>query len=131
MSKKDIPYRLVKKTNISFPTFLRFRRRIKEAHLLHLYDRYFHAVLSAFERLARRVRSHLCIFVGPAKIRTISIPIDKIVVEHLCSAGWNYEVRYIDKIVGRVMFQPRVNPASGLEDRRIPTEHLVVLSRGN
>jgi hypothetical protein len=36
----------------------------------------------------------------------------------------------VDKIVGRVMFETRVNPASGKEDSRIKTEHLVVLKRG-
>ncbi len=69
------------------------------------------------------------IFVGPAKIRTIPIPIDEIIIEHLTNFGWKHEVTYIDKIVSRVMFESDINPASGMEDSRIKTEHLVVLKK--
>ena len=71
----------------------------------------------------------MCIFVGPAKIRNISIPIDDIIVEHLEHLDWKHEITFIDKIVSRVMFESQINPASGIKDSRIKTEHLVVLKR--
>jgi len=72
----------------------------------------------------------MCIFVGPAKIRTTAIPIDEIIIEHLQEIGWKHEITFIDTIVSRVMFETDVNPASGEKDNRIKTEHLVVLKRG-
>ena len=66
---------------------------------------------------------------GPAKIRTTSIPIDDIIIEHLREFGWKHEVTFINKIVSRVMFESKINPASGEKDSRIKTEHLIVLKK--
>ncbi len=129
LSKLELPYRQVEKSEIRTTTFWKFRSQIREQHLISLYDNYFHSILSVFERLSKRVTKYMCIFVGPATVRTVSIPIDKVVVEHMVSRGWEHQCTYIDKIVGRVMFESRVNPAYGLEDKRIPTERLVVLHR--
>jgi len=71
----------------------------------------------------------MCIFVGPAKVRNIPIPIDDIIIEHLEKLGWRHEITFIDKIVSRVMFESKINPASGREDSRIKTEHLIILKR--
>ncbi|MEM0203601.1 MAG: hypothetical protein QXO16_07865 [Archaeoglobaceae archaeon] len=129
LSKKEIPYRDVKSIDIQSPTFFEFRERIKEEHLLKLYDRYFHAVLGAFEKLGEKINERMCIFVGQAKVRTMQIPIDEIIVEHMQNFGWKHEITYIDQIVSRVMFESDVNPASGIEDHRMETEHLIVLKR--
>jgi hypothetical protein len=43
--------------------------------------------------------------------------------------GWMHEVTLIDKIVARVLFRSNKNPATGLEDQRMKTEHLVILKR--
>lgn len=130
LSKKEIPYRPVKKVKIHSEKYYEFREKIKEPHLKTLYDRYFNAILNAFSTLGENVSDYMCIFVGPAKIRTTSIPLDDIVIEHLKEFGWKHEVTFIDTIVSRVMFESDVNPASGEEDSRIKTEHLVVLKRG-
>jgi len=129
LSKKEIPYRPTNKINIHSEKYYKFRKKIKENHLRMLYDRYFYDILNAFAVLGENVTDYMCIFVGPAKIRTISIPIDDIIIEHLKEFGWRHEVTFIDKIVSRVMFESDINPASGKEDSRIKTEHLVVLKR--
>ncbi len=129
LSKKEIPYRSVNTIKIYSEKYYKFRDKIKENHLKILYDRYFHAILNAFSILGENVNDYLCIFVGPAKIRTTSIPIDEIVIEHLKEFGWEHKVTFIDKIVSRVMFESDINPASGEKDSRIKTEHLVVLKK--
>lgn len=129
LSKKEIPYRPVNKIKIYSEKYYEFREKIKEDHLRILYDRYFNDILNAFSTLGKNVLDYMCIFVGPAKIRTTSIPIDDIVIEHLKEFGWKHEVTFIDKIVSRVMFESNINPASGEKDSRIKTEHLVVLKR--
>lgn len=129
LSKQEIPYRRVPTTPIYSELYHKHWAMIEEPHLRTLYENYFHSVLGVFTRLAEQVRDYLCIFVGPAKIRTVPIPIDDILVEHLSHLGWNHEVTYIDQIVGRVMFNSKVNPASGLEESRMRTEHMVVLRR--
>jgi len=45
------------------------------------------------------------------------------------SEDWRYEKTYIDKIVSRVMFSTKKNPATGIEDQRMDKEYLVVLKR--
>lgn len=129
LSKREIPYRDVKRIEIHSDKYYEYRDKITEDHLKVLYDRYFHAILGVYSNLSENVRDYMFIFVSPAKIRTTPIPLDDIIVEHLSKLGWKHEVTFVDKIVSRVMFQSKVNPASGLEDSRIKTEHLVVLKR--
>lgn len=129
LSKKEIPYCRVPEIEIFSPTFFKIREEIKEPHLARLYDRYFNAVLGTIARLSNKVSDYICIFVGPAKVRTKLVPIDTIIIEHLEQLGWRHEITYIDKIVARVMFESKINPASGLEDSRIKTEHLIIMRR--
>jgi len=131
LSKKEIPYNSVNNIEIYSETYYNYRNTIKENHLLTLYDRYFNAILGAFTKLGEKVINYLLIFVGPAKIRTTSIPIDEIIIEHLKKFGWIHKITFVDEIVSRVMFESksRINPASKLEDHRIKTEHLIVLKR--
>lgn len=129
LSKKEIPYRDVKKIKIYSSKYYEFREKIKEEHLKDIYDKYFYAILDTFSKLGENVKNYMCIFVGPAKIRTTPIPIDEIIIEHLQKFGWKHEITFIDTIVSRVMFKSKINPASGQEDNRIKTEHLVVLKR--
>jgi hypothetical protein len=129
LSKKEIPYRTVPEIKIHSEKYYEFREKIKEKHLKTLYDRYFHSILGIFSNLGERVTDYMCIFVGPAKIRTMPIPIDDIIIEHLKEFGWEHEVTFVDKIVSRVMFKTDINPASGEKDSRIKTEHLVVLKK--
>lgn len=129
LSRLEIPYREVEKEKIYSEKFYEYRDKIDEPHLKSLYDNYFHAILKTFARLGERIENYMFIFVGPAKIRTVSIPIDEIIVEHLKNFGWKHRITYIDTIVSRVMFESKINPASGIVDSRIKTEHLIVLER--
>jgi hypothetical protein len=129
LSKKEIPYRKVKKIDIFSDKYYRYREKIEEEHLRNLYDQYFYAILDTFTKLGKNVTDYMCIFVGPAKIRTLSIPIDEIIIEHLLNFGWKHEITFVDTIVSRVMFKSNINPASGLKDDRISTEHLIILSK--
>jgi len=129
LSKKEIPYQRLEKIKVNSNLFYKYRERIKDLHVQEMYDRYFHAILKIFQNLSIKVTEYLCIFVGPAKVRNISVPIDEIISEHLCSMDWKHEITYIDQIVSRVMFQSEINPATGLKDSRMKTEHLLVLKR--
>jgi DNA modification methylase len=129
LSRKEIPYRPVEEIEIYSEKFYRFKEAIKERHLAELYDRYFHAILRAFSILGEKVKNYMFIFVGPAKVRNMPVPIDDIVAEHLKEFGWRHEVTFVDRIVSHSMFETNVNPASGLRDSRMKTEHLVVLRR--
>jgi DNA modification methylase len=130
LSKREIPYRPVGKIKIFSGKYYEFREEIGEDELRKLYDRYFNAILKAFSTLSGKVKDYMFIFVGPAKIRAKPVPIDDIIIEHLKEFGWVHEVTFIDKIVSHAMFESKINPASGIRDGRIETEHLVVLRRG-
>jgi len=129
LSSHEIPYRRVEPVPIYSELFHKHRAMMEEPHLLSLYDAYFHAMIRCFTRLAERVTDYLCIFVGPAKVRLVPIPIDEIIAEHMSHYGWEHVVTYVDQIVSRVMFQSPRNPASGLEESHMKTEHMVVLKR--
>ena len=129
LGKKEIPYRDVNKIEIYSKKYYKFQKKIKEPHLKVLYERYFKAILGTFSKLGEKVENYVCIFVGPAKIRTMPVPIDEIIIEHLTNFGWRHEVTYIDQILSRVMFESNINPATGIKDSRIKTEHLVILKK--
>lgn len=129
LSKKELPYNKPSKIKIFSPSYYEYREKIHEKHLLELYDAYFFSILKAFSNLGKNVKNKMCIFVGPAKIRGTPIPIDEIVKEHLCENGWKHKITMIDKIVSHSIFGVKINPASGLNENRMATEHLVVLER--
>jgi hypothetical protein len=129
LSKKEIPYRTVEKIDVHSDLFFTCRESIPTEKLKSLYDNYFHSVLRIYSELGERVTDYMCIFIGPASIRTAPIPIDDIIIEHLEYFGWQHEITYIDKIVGHVMFQSKVNPATGLRNQRIQSEHLAILKK--
>jgi len=131
LQKLEIPYREVPEINIGSPTYYKLYQEIKENHLRRIYAQYFNAILSIFSKLGKKVKGYMCIFVGPAKIRNIPIPIDDIIVEHLKNFDWEHKVTFVDKIVSRVMFESKINPASKMKDKRIETEHLIILKNKN
>ncbi|MGB9678290.1 MAG: hypothetical protein ACPLZ9_06705, partial [Candidatus Ratteibacteria bacterium] len=77
LGKKEIPYRDVDEIEIHSKKYYKFREKIKEPHLKVLYERYFKAILGTFSKLGEKVENYMCIFVGPAKIRTMPVPIDE------------------------------------------------------
>jgi hypothetical protein len=130
LSKKEIPYREVPAIEVLSETYYAYRKAIEEKHLLKLYDNYFFAVLSTLERLSQKVSDYMFVFVGPAKIRGQEIPIHEVICQHLTAKGeWVHERTYVDRIVSRVMFRAKENPATGLEDQKMEREYLVVLRR--
>ncbi|MFN3307617.1 MAG: hypothetical protein ACK44E_00275 [Anaerolineales bacterium] len=129
LSKKELPYHEVKPVPIHSRTFEAYRQQLSEPKILQVYERYFFGVLGALTALSAHVRNYLFLFVGPASLRAQAIPIDHIFVEHFESLGWTHEVTLVDKIVSRVLFRSKQNPATGLDDHRMKTEHLVVLRR--
>lgn len=129
LSKQELPYKQVEPIPVLSETYERYRQSIEEAHLRQMYERYFYAVLGTLDHLAPCITERLCLFVGPATIRGKGIPIDRIFAEHFVAKGWEHEVTLIDRIAARVMFRSKVNPATGIEDKRMATEHLVVLRR--
>jgi len=131
LAKQELPYKHVEPIPILSETYAKYRHLINEPHLRQMYDQYFHSVLGTLTHLSEYITERMCLFVGEATVRGRSIPIDRIIAEHFVSQGWQHEVTLIDKIVARVMFRAKVNPATGIEDRRMPTENLVVLRKKN
>lgn len=129
LGKKEFPYQDVPKIPIYSDTYIRCLGNIKEPHMTRVFERYFYGVIGTLIRLQSHVSDKLLLFVGPATIRTVPIPIDRIFTEHFEALGWTHEITLIDTIVSRAMFFYRLNPATGVKDSRMLTEHLVVLSR--
>jgi len=129
LSKLEIPYRDVNPHPVYSELYLQLRDEIEEPHLRIVFDRYFWGILGALTRLQNKIKSHLFLFVGQSSMRGRPIPIDRIFVEHFSSLGWVHEATLIDTIVTRRMFSYGANPATGLEDKRTKTEHLVILHK--
>ncbi len=129
LSKKELPYHEVESVPIYSSTFETYRQKYIEPRIVQVYERYFFSVLGALTALSEHVREYLFLFVGPASLRAQAIPIDQIFAEHFEQIGWTHEVTLVDTIVSRVLFRSKKNPATGLDDHRMKTEHLVVLRR--
>ena len=129
LARNEIPYRDVPHVQIHSEVFHEYRDQIEETHLQHLFDNYFHAVVGALSSFSEKTTRLMAIFVSPATVRTVPIPIDVIFREHFETLGWKHVITYIDTIKARTMFESRVNPASGLKDKRMDTEHLIILSK--
>ncbi|GBD10633.1 hypothetical protein HRbin23_00278 [bacterium HR23] len=130
LAQQEIPYKNVPPCSVLSPTYRQLCKAIQEENLRRLYERYFWGVLGALTRLQRNVRSYMFLFVGAATLRLYPVPIDVIFAEHFSALGWVHEMTLADTIVGRVMFRPSANPATGLRNERIKKEHLVILRRG-
>lgn len=130
LSKMEIPYREVESCTIYSETYQKWIERLdKEPQLLKVFQRYFWGVLGALTRLQNKVNSYLFLFVGSANIRGNPIPIHTIFEEHFRSLNWIHETTLKDTIVSRVMFSYSANPATGLQDKRMRNEYLVVLHK--
>jgi hypothetical protein len=129
LGKLEIPYRSIDHIDIYSKTYQQYMEQITEDHIKKVFQRYFWGVLGAVTRLQQKIKQYLFLFVGHASSRGISIPIDKIFVEHFSQLGWEYEVTLVDKIVSRRLFNYKINPATGKVDARTKVENLVVLKR--
>ena len=129
---REIPYNGVGEGHISSTTYSSLKRevlRLGHDKLLELYVSYFNSLALFLNNNHERVRGTIAFFVGPVKIRGMRVPIDTIIKEHLEYLGWRHEVTLIDTIVSRRLFRSEKNPATGLEDERTPTEHLLIMRR--
>jgi len=129
LGKMEFPYSHVPEVPIHSDTYQSFLENINELHMAKMFQQYFHGVLGALSRLQEHITDYLLLFVGPATIRTRPVPIDRIFMEHFQELGWEHEATLIDTIVSRAMFFYERNPATQSSDKRMTTEHLVVLSR--
>ena len=129
LGKREFPYQHVPRIPIYSSTYFQYLEGIKEPHMIRLYQQYFFGVLGTLSHLQEQISKNLLLFLGPATIRTKPIPIDRIFAEHFEALGWKHEITLVDTIVTRAMFFYRLNPATGARDKRMSTEHLVVLSR--
>ena len=127
LGRMEMPYQKVEPCPIHSSTYKECLEKITEPHLRLLYQRYFWGVFGALTRLQEKIRRHLLLFVGPASVRGMPIPIAQIAVEHFSHIGWHHKTTLVDSIVSRAMFFYRANPATGEADPRMTTEHLVVL----
>jgi hypothetical protein len=129
LRKLEIPYRDVPEVEVHSNTYSSLKKTIDEEHMRRIFERYFWAIIRSLSRLQERIKSFIFIFVGRASLRGKSIPIDKILAEHLVEIGWIHEATLVDKITSRRMFAYGANPATGIIDRRTKTENLVILKR--
>lgn len=129
LSKKEIPYRKdIPNFDVKSETFYQLEDVIPET-LKGVYRAYFKAVISTLERLSFKTRKYMFVFVGPVHLSEVRVPIDRIIIEHFESLGWHWVHTLVDKVKGRTMFntRDRKNPATGKQNPRMETEHLVVL----
>ena len=129
LGKREFPYQDVPEIQVHSETYFECLQDISEPHMARLFRRYFFGVLGTLTKLQEQISERLLLFVGPATIRTRPIPIDRIFVEHFQALGWRHEATLVDTIATKNLFSYRVNPATGVPDRRMKTEHLVVLAR--
>ncbi|MCH4816153.1 MAG: DNA methyltransferase [Saccharolobus sp.] len=129
LGKKEIPYNAPSNVEIYSKTYTEYLRKVKELNhenLLNIYTTYFKSLVHFVNKVKAKC---LGIFVGPVKVRGMRIPIDEILKEHLEYLGWKHESTYIDTILSRRIKKVKANPATGLEDERTPTEHLLVMKK--
>ncbi len=132
LQKLEIPYREAPNVKVESDLYEKYREevlKLNHKQLLKIYDCYFKSLAYFLNVNHKFVRKYIAFFVGPVKVRTLRIPIDEILKEHLESLGWKHEVTFEDKIITRKLFKTKVNPATGLEDERTPVERLLVMKR--
>jgi hypothetical protein len=132
LSKHEIPYNTPPNVKVLSKTYEEYRKevvKLDHSKLVNLYDTYFKSLAHFLNKNHEMVKKVIAIFVGPAKIRGMRIPIDEILREHLEALGWKHEVTLIDTIVSRRLFRVERNPATGLPEERTPTEHLLIMTK--
>lgn len=128
LSKKEIPYNkervLSLDIEIKSETYEKYYNRVKELQskkLLEYYEVYFKSIIYIFQKIGEHVNT-MAIFIGPASLRKIPIPIHKIIREHFESLGWRHLGTLKDKIKSRKLFKDR-------KTNRIEYEYLTILSQ--
>ena len=76
---------------------------------MNLYNRYFWAVTRAIDKHVKLDSTIIGLFVGPATVASIRVPINDILAEHLSTRGYNVECQYTSPIKARKLFRNRNN----------------------
>ena len=129
LEKNEIPYNRTEKTKMNSETYEKYLEAVKtfnKEELIKIYETYFSSLAKVFEKIKAE---KIGLFVAPVKIRSVRIPIDDILREHLESIGWKWDKTFIDIIASRRIKEVKVNPATNLQDERTPTEHLLVMRK--
>jgi DNA modification methylase len=129
LKSKEIPYNTPPNVSVNSDTYKKYRelvRKVGDTKLLQIYDAYFKSMAYFLNKVDAKV---IGLFVGPVKVKAMRVPLDEIFKEHFESLGWSHEVTLIDTIVSRRLAKVEINPATGLEDERTPTEHLLIMRR--
>ena len=111
LARKEIPYNKPPKTAIKSRTYLEYRDKVaaKKPHLLRYYDTYFHTILTALQRHSPRQGGVMTVFIGPATLAGIPIPVHDIIREHFEANGYEHIETLIDAIAARKIFTGRKN----------------------
>ncbi|MEM4620116.1 MAG: DNA methyltransferase [Desulfurococcaceae archaeon] len=131
LRKHEIPYNDPMFVDVRSRQYRELRKEIlkfKNDKLLKIFDTYFRSLICVLNNIYEKTEI-VAIFTGPVKVRTLRIPIDEIIREHLEFMGFRHVETLRDKIVVRRLFKTKINPATGLEDERTPTEHLLVMRK--
>jgi len=129
LERKEIPYNRLEKVKINSELYDKYLETVKSFNkedLVKIYETYFSSLVKVLEKIKAK---KMGLFIGPVKIRNVRVPIDDILREHLESIGWVWEKTYIDTIVSRRIKDVKVNPETGLEEERTPTEHLLIMKK--
>ncbi len=105
--------------------------KISGDSVCQVFANYFNSLIYILDRLSEKVKKYMLLFVGPVHVRDIQVPIDDIITEHFLNKGWKHRLTYIDTVKSRVMFNTKtyINPSTGLKNKRMETEMLIVLER--
>lgn len=132
LSNKEIPYRKEKiNVEINSSLYWDIFNKISGDSVCQVFANYFNSLIYILDRLSEKVKRYMLLFVGPVHVRDIQVPIDDIITEHFLNKGWKHRLTYIDTVKSRVMFNTKtyINPSTGLKNKRMETEMLIVLER--
>ena len=127
LKRREIPYGKTVRYSVESGTFELYAEKIREKSpkLLNLYNNYFWAVTRAIDKLVKLDPTIIGLFVGPATVASIRVPINDILAEHLSTRGYNVKCQYTSPIKARKLFRNRNNSnPNGIMD-----ETLVVLRK--
>ena len=127
LRNKEIPYGSVEPYRVDSDTFEHLEEIIasKTPKLLMIYRRYFWALAKAFDKITKLDPSVIALFVGPATIASIPVPIHVILTEHLSTRGYMSLCQIVSAIRARRLFRRRNNK----NPNGISEEALILLAR--
>ena len=125
LAKKEIPYNDPPQIDVMSRKYTQYRERVasKKPRLLRYYDTYFRTVLAALQRHSPQGGGVMAVFIGPATLAGIPIPVHDIIREHFEAIGYDHLETLVDTITTRRMFRKRKNDNPG----GITREYLLIM----